>query len=142
VSSRKRASRIAALVDKAIGRGLQRSRMLGEHALTQAYSQASLDAMEARGVTHVGTVTERRSGMPGMTPTSRGVRLASGQRVGESLNLGLEASMDEKLQRLPGPGEPGWEWPSDVRIRKEREEGPLLETLNRAQFADFNGGQP
>jgi hypothetical protein len=40
-----------------MGRGLARSRALGEHALTQAYSQATLDALEARGVTHFGTVT-------------------------------------------------------------------------------------
>jgi hypothetical protein len=50
-----KASRIAKAVDAAMGEGLHSSRMLGEHAVTQAYSQATLDALEARGVTHVGT---------------------------------------------------------------------------------------
>jgi hypothetical protein len=51
----KRAPRIAKAVDAAMGEGLHRSRMLAEHAVTQAYTQATLDALEARGVTHVGT---------------------------------------------------------------------------------------
>jgi hypothetical protein len=51
----KRAPRIAKAVDAAMGEGLHRSRMLAEHAVTQAYTQATLDVLEARGVTHVGT---------------------------------------------------------------------------------------
>jgi hypothetical protein len=49
------ASRIAKSVDAAMGDGLHRTRLLAEHAVTQAYTQATLDALEARGVTHVGT---------------------------------------------------------------------------------------
>jgi hypothetical protein len=51
----KRAPRIAKAVDAAMGEGLHRSRMLAEHSVTQAYTQATLDVLEARGVTHVGT---------------------------------------------------------------------------------------
>jgi len=57
--SRQRPAQIGRLLDRAFGEGLRRSRMLAEHAVTQAYSQAALDALEARGVTHVGTVSER-----------------------------------------------------------------------------------
>jgi 8-oxo-dGTP pyrophosphatase MutT (NUDIX family) len=56
--SGQRPAQIARLLDQAFGEGLKRSRMLAEHAVTQAYSQATLDAMEARGVTHVGTISE------------------------------------------------------------------------------------
>ena len=51
---------IAGLVDQAMGHGLKRSRALAEHSVTQAFTQASLDALEASGVTHVGTLSERR----------------------------------------------------------------------------------
>jgi hypothetical protein len=57
---RARPGRIAKLVDQAFGHGLKRTRALAEHAVTQAYSQATLDALEASGVTHVGTVSKRR----------------------------------------------------------------------------------
>jgi hypothetical protein len=60
VSFRGRAARIAALVDRAMGRGLARSRMLGEHSISQAYSQATLDALEARGVRYVGSISEHQ----------------------------------------------------------------------------------
>lgn len=53
-----RPMQIARLLDQAFSHGLYRSRMLAEHAVTQAYSQATLDALEARGVTHVGTISE------------------------------------------------------------------------------------
>jgi hypothetical protein len=55
----RRPSQIARLVDHAFGHGLSRSRALAEHSVTQAFTQGTLDAMEARGVTHVGTLSER-----------------------------------------------------------------------------------
>ena len=58
--SRARPMQVARLVDQAMGQGLRRTRQLAEHALTQSYSQATLDALEASGVTHVGTLSEHR----------------------------------------------------------------------------------
>jgi hypothetical protein len=57
---RGQASQIAALVDREMGVGLQRSKMLAEHALTQAFTQATLDAYEDAGVQWVGTVSEHK----------------------------------------------------------------------------------
>lgn len=59
LQARQRPAQIGKAVDRAMGEGLRRSRMLAEHAVTQAYSQAVLDVLEAQGVTHVGTVSER-----------------------------------------------------------------------------------
>lgn len=55
-----RRKRIARHVDLAMGDGLRRTRMLAEHSVTQAFTQATLDALEASGVTQVGTISERR----------------------------------------------------------------------------------
>ena len=55
-----RPHQIARAVDHAMGQGLKRSRALAEHSVTQSFTQATLDGMEARGVTHVGTVSERK----------------------------------------------------------------------------------
>jgi 8-oxo-dGTP pyrophosphatase MutT (NUDIX family) len=47
--------RVARLLDSAFGDGLSRTRMLAEHSVTMAHAQATLDALESMGVTHVGT---------------------------------------------------------------------------------------
>ena len=63
-----RPRQVAKLIDQAMGGGLRRTRQLGEHALTQSYSQATLDALEASGVTHVGTISEHRRKLKDFSP--------------------------------------------------------------------------
>jgi hypothetical protein len=48
-------------VDRALLRGRSRSRVLAEHAITQAHAQATLDALRAAGIELVGSISEHRA---------------------------------------------------------------------------------
>jgi hypothetical protein len=109
LTSHRQASRIAAPVEAAIGTGLRRTRYLAEHALSQAYVQAQLDALERHGVKFVNTNVEPH----GVTDAWAVVRTASGEIEVREIpddELGTgeydDVDLDDAARKTPQPKHP------------------------------------
>jgi len=125
--------KLARVADTPLARAHRRARVLAEHAATQAYTQASLDAYEAAGISKVGSVAEHSADVadPVVRRAAHAEHLAGlndAVRAAGILHIDPEGNglflhrTDGEGWALPGGGlEPG-EDPEHAAVRETLEE--------------------
>jgi 8-oxo-dGTP pyrophosphatase MutT (NUDIX family) len=109
-------------VDRALLRGKARSRVLAEHAITQAHAQATLDALRAAGVERVGSISEHRVHAGTSMYQDANLEAAGILFVDPDGNGLFLHRTDGAGWALPGGGIEGPETPEVAAVREGHEE--------------------